>query len=294
MLDSFQQHKTKEINMKNTLKKYGNWALVTGGSSGIGLSFADQLAEQGHNIIIVARGEEALAASAAEISNRHGVEVETIAMDLRLPDAPQQLFLKTNDREVGLIVLSAGMETTGHYTKVPAKTHRSLIDLNIQAPAELARLYGAQMVQRGRGGIVFLSSLFGYQGVPLVANYAASKAYILTLGEALHVEMKPLGVDVLVVSPGLTDTKMPENMPVNFNRMPLTRHKPEKVVRTALRKLGHQASVVPGLVNKIYAFENRFIPRLWPTHLFGFLLRMNLKKDHRSQLLNMKISRQGM
>lgn len=274
--------------MKQTVKKYGNWALVSGGSKGIGLAFADQLAKAGHSIILVARGQEALQARAKELSERHGVPVETVAVDLAQPDGPRQLFEQTRDKEVGLAILSAGMETTGHFTKVPVEDHRALLALNIQAPAELARLYGAEMVKRGRGGIVFLSSLFAYQGVPLVANYAASKAYILTLGEALHVELRPHGVDVLVVSPGLTDTEMPANMPVNFKKMPITQHKPARVARVGIRALGRKASVVPGPLNKIYAFENRFIPRLWPVRLFGFLLRNATHKDRRAELLNLK------
>lgn len=279
--------------MKRTTNKYGTWALVTGGSAGIGLAFADQLAKARYNVILVARGEQKLDAGATKIAKRNGVQVETIQLDLSATGAPQELFEQTKGKAVGLLVLSAAMETTGHFTKVPAGSHSSLVMLNVLAPAELARLYGAEMVKRGRGGIVFLSSLFGYQGVPLVANYAASKAYILALGEALHVEMRPHGVDVLVVSPGLTDTDMPAKMPVNFNKMPITRHKPAKVARIGLRALGRKASVVPGLINKIYAFENRFIPRIWPTRLFGFLLRHAMHKDRRAGLLNLKSARKG-
>lgn len=271
--------------MKNTTKKYGRWALITGGSNGIGFAFAKDLAAAGHNLILVARGKDALIASAKELTAVHNIEVETISMDLTSPEAPAKLYEQTKDKNPGLIVLSAGTEMTGDFTVVPAAAHRSLIDLNIQAPAELARLFGADMVRRKRGGIVFLSSLFGYQGIPLLANYAASKAYILALGEALHVEMKPHGVDVLVVSPGLTDTNMPAKMPVNFSKLPITKHKPIKVARTALSALGRKASVVPGFINKIYAFENRFIPRTWPTRMFGFLIRNAMHKDRKPELL---------
>ncbi|MEH6631172.1 MAG: SDR family NAD(P)-dependent oxidoreductase [Halopseudomonas aestusnigri] len=274
--------------MKKTLSRYGKWALVTGGSSGIGLAFARELAATGHNLILVARGIATLNNSAKDLAATYRIEVQTIALDLTKSGASAELYEQTKDKNPGLVILSAGMETTGHFTKITPAAHQSLIDLNIQAPAELARLFGADMVARGRGGIVFLSSLFGYQGVPLVANYAASKAYILALGEALHVEMKPQGVDVLVVAPGLTDTDMPAQMPVNFSKMPITLHKPQKVARVGLKALGHKATVVPGLLNKIYAFENRFIPRLWPTRLFGFLIRNALHKDKKAELLNSK------
>lgn len=272
--------------MKNTVLKYGKWALVTGGSTGIGLAFAHELAAAGHNLVLVARGKDALEASAKALVQQHRIEVETIAFDLTAPSALVDLYHQTKDKRPGLVVLNAGMESTGHFTKIPADAHRALIDLNIQAPAELARLYGADMVARGRGGIVFLSSVFGYQGVPLVANYAASKAYILALGEALHIEMKPHGVDVLVLAPGLTDTDMPAKMPVDFSKMPITKHRPVKVAGVGLKALGRKASVVPGLLNNIFVFENRLMPRLWPTRLFGFLLRNAMHKDARPTLLN--------
>jgi len=271
--------------MKHTVKKYGTWALITGGSNGIGLAFAKELAAKGHNLILVARGKDALDARSKELSQAHGVQVETIPMDLTAPGAPSELYKLTKGMNPGLVVLSAGMETTGHFTKVSSYAHRSLIDLNIHVPAELARLYGADMVANRRGGMVFLSSLFGYQGIPLLANYSASKAYILALSEALYVELKSHGVDVLVVSPGLTDTDMSAHMPVDFRKLPITKHKPAKVARTALAALGRKPSVVPGLMNKIYAFENRFMPRIWPTKLFGFLIRNALHKDRKSELL---------
>lgn len=280
--------------MKHTVEKYGKWALITGGSNGIGLAFAKELAAKGHNLILVARGKDALDASARELSKAHNIQVEIVPMDLTAPGAPSELHALTKDKKPGLLVLSAGAETTGHFTKVSPDAHRSLIDLNVQVPAELARLYGEDMVANHRGGIVFLSSLFGYQGIPLLANYSASKAYILALSEALYVEMKPQGVDVLVVSPGLTDTNMPAHMPVDFRKLPITKHKPVKVARTALAALGRKPSVVPGLMNKIYAFENRFMPRIWPTKLFGFLIRNALHKERKSELLMSRAAKGAM
>ncbi len=131
------------------------------------------------------------------------------------------------------------------------------------------------MAARGRGGILFISSLFGYQGIPHVASYAATKAYILSLGEALHVELKPRGVDVTVLSPGLTDT----DMPINFSRMPIYAQHPGQVAKTGLNALGRKATVVSGLLNKFYAWENRFLPRSFPVSLFGFLIRRAYKED---------------
>jgi len=107
----------------------------------------------------------------------------------------------------------------------------------------------------------------------------ATTACILSLGEALYAEMKPHGVDVTVLSPGLTDTAMPANMPINFSRMPIFSQHPDDVARTGLNALGRKATVVSGLLNKFYAWENRLLPRAFPVALFGFLIRHALKKD---------------
>ena len=277
--------------MKRKFRKYQDWAVITGGSNGIGFAFADQLAREGLNIVLVARREGPLQEAADTLRKRHGVKAETVALDMSVDGAPEALYEATQGKKVGMLVLSAGVETTGDYTKVDLASHRNLIKLNIQAPAELARLYGEDMSRRGSGGIVFLASLFAYQGVPTVANYSASKAYILSLGEGLNVEFKKRGVDVIVVSPGLTDTNMPAAMPVNFKKMPITLGKPEFVARVGLKSLGRKASVVPGFLNKIYAFENRFIPRMWPTKLFGFLMQRAMTPETRAELVEPRLRR---
>lgn len=274
--------------MKNLKQKYGSWAIITGASSGIGLEFAHQLAAQGINLIMIARNKDILQQRANELKAKFKIETMALATDLTKNGAVEQLHADVAKHDIGLVVMNAGAETTGHFTKVSLEKHTQLETLNISVPMQMSRLFGEDLIARKRGGMIFLSSLFGYQGVPLVANYAASKAYILTLGEALHVEMKPHNVDVLVLSPGLTKTQMSEKMPINFNKVPMLTSSPTKVVKTALKALGRKATIVPGFTNKIYAWENRFIPRSLPVKLFGFLLKNALHKNSRAQLLNVK------
>jgi short-subunit dehydrogenase len=274
--------------MRNNLKQYGKWALVTGASAGIGLEFARQLASQGVNLVLVARRGDLLTAHAEEFTREFNINVLPLARDLTGDNAVEALFEELAKTEIGLVVMNAGMEATGHFTKIPLEDHTLQTRLNIDVPMRMARLFGENMVERGCGGLIFVSSLFGYQGVPLVANYAASKGYILALGEALNVEMNPSGVDVLVLSPGLTDTDMPAQMPVDFNKMPITKSSPEVVVRKALRALGRKPTIVPGFINKFYAWENRLIPRSWPVKLFGSLMKNAMDKKSRSALLHAK------
>lgn len=263
--------------MKHFKEKYGSWAIVTGASSGIGKEMAKQVAREGLNVVIIARRENLLNDLKQEIERNYHVEVRPLAIDLLEPEAIEILHEKTKNLDVGLVIPSAGMEISGEFVDGSMQQNTTLLQLNALIPMQIANVFGKRLKERGKGGILFLSSLFAYQGIPYVANYAASKAYILTLGEALNVELSPYGVDVAVLSPGLTATEMSANMKVDFKKMPIFSMHPSRVARTGLRTLGKKTTVVPGLLNKIYAWENRFIPRTWPVKLFGFLVHRALK-----------------
>jgi len=271
--------------MKNLKQQYGSWALITGASSGIGRAMSEQIAQQGMNIVAVARNQDNLDALQDSLETRYGIKVRTISADLSQPEASHELNKQTADLDIGLLIPNAGIENNGAFIDNPIAAEQKMLTLNTTSPMILTHLFGQRFKQRSmkssqnktgkkqRSGILLTSSLFGYQGVPFVSNYSATKAYILSLGEALNVELKPLGIDVTVLSPGLTDTAMPGNMAINFTKMPITLHKPEVVARVGLNALGKKATVVPGFINKFYAWENRLIPRTWPVTLFGFLIK---------------------
>ncbi len=259
--------------MKNFKQKYGPWALVTGASSGIGRSISEQLAQQGLNLVAVARNQVNLETLKNDLEAKYAIQVETIAEDLSKPEASSVIAKKTSGIDIGLLIANAGIENNGPFIDNDANDESRLLALNVMSPMQLSQVFARRFSERGQGGILLTSSLFGYQGVPYVANYSASKAYILSLGEALNVELQPLGIDVTVLSPGLTKTPMIDNMSVDFNKIPITSHTPDQVARIGLNALGKKATVVPGLINKIYAWENRLIPRSWPVKLFGFLIK---------------------
>ena len=129
------------------------------------------------------------------------------------------------------------------------------------------------MAERGRGGILLTSGVLAYQGIPYMANYAATKAYILILGEALHTEFRPRGVDVTVLSPGLTDTDMLAKLPIDFSMLPMWPLSPIKVAKIGLDALGQKSTVVAGFLSKFYAWQNRLVPRALPVAIFGFLMK---------------------
>lgn len=257
--------------------KYGPWALITGATSGIGREFARQAAAKGLHIVAIARGTERLDALSSELNSRYGVSVRTIAADLREASAIDTVMAATEQLDIGLVILNAAAEKTGAFIDGSVAEHLRLAQLNAVAPMHLAHHYGRRLASRGRGGLMFVSSLFAYQGVPYVAHYAATKAYLLSLGEALHVELKPHGVDVLVLSPGLTATEMTANMPIDFSKLPLIPQQPHQVATAGLQALGKKATVVSGLLNKMMAWENRLMPRSTPVSLLGFLIKRAMK-----------------
>lgn len=271
--------------MKKFKDKYGPWVLVTGATSGIGASFSQLLAEIGLNLVIVARSSENLNTQKKLLEMKYGVNVKAIPADLSNEVSCAKIEQETSLLDIGLLIANAGVENNGLYVDNQLGDEKKLLALNAISPMMLSHIFAKRFIDRKRGGILFVSSLFGYQGVPYVANYSASKAYILSLGESLNVELKPFGVDVTVLSPGLTKTPMTENMTVDFSKIPITSHSPDIVAKVGLKALGKKATVVPGLINKIYAWENRLIPRSWPVKLFGFLVKRARTTENKSVMV---------
>ncbi|MBV7331206.1 SDR family NAD(P)-dependent oxidoreductase [Chloroflexi bacterium TSY] len=264
----------------NFKEKYGPWALITGGTSGIGKAFAEQLAESGLNIVLVARRKPLLDQTAADLERQYGVQVQTIPTDLSDPAAVDTIIEATSDLDVGLLIPNAAVETNGSFIKNDLERENKLLQLNTIAPMQLAHHFGGQMSERGKGGILFVSSMAGYSAGPYLANYAASKAYILTLGESLYYELKKKGVDVSVLSPGLTNTPMAAGTGIDWSKMPMTSMDPESTAAVGLQALGRQPSVVPGKMNNIMAFMGKHImSRKIGVNMYGRMMEKAIASD---------------
>jgi len=186
--------------------RYGAWALVAGASEGLGAEFAGQLAQRGLNLVLVARRAGPLEALAASLRGAHGVEVRTLARDLSKADDLRAITEGTEALDVGLVVCNAALAPIGAFLERTEAEHQALLDVNCRAAMVFARRFGPKLVQRGRGGLVFLSSLASLQGTALTVHYSASKAYLRVLAEGLWEELRPSGVDVLAVVAGPTHT----------------------------------------------------------------------------------------
>lgn len=251
--------------------KYGRYALVTGASSGIGAEFASQLADAGFDLVVVARRRDRLESLAAELQTRTGRHVLTVSLDLSVPGAVSELVDRTRQLDVGLVVAAAGTMVAGTFTDHDYVAEATTVQVNIVALMQLAHVYGAAMARRGRGALILLASTVGHAAVPYTANYAATKAYVSSLGRALHHELKPAGVDVLTLAPGPTDTEgLHTTEGVDFTVLPMPMMATTTVVRIALKKLGRRALVIPGRMNRFADALGKYVmPRSVMTALFG-------------------------
>ncbi|RIV23971.1 SDR family NAD(P)-dependent oxidoreductase [Fibrisoma montanum] len=243
---------------KNRLRQqYGPWAVVTGASSGIGLELARLLADAGLQLVINARQIERLAPVAQQLRETYGIDVRMVAADVSAPGGVQQLIDDTDGLDVGLLVLSAGFGTSGLFLRSNLDEEINLLRVNAEAVLSLTHHFGRRFAAQHRGGIILLSSMVAFQGVPYAANYAASKAYVQSLAEALALELKPDGVDVLAAAPGPVRSGFEQRANMAMT-MSLT---PEQVGVPILRALGRQTTVLPGWLTKLLVYALRTVPR---------------------------------
>ncbi|KAA3612710.1 MAG: SDR family NAD(P)-dependent oxidoreductase [Planctomycetota bacterium] len=257
-------------------QQYGPWALISGASSGIGASFAENLARRGLSLALVARRKSRLQALAQRLQAEHGAECLVLPEDLLNPVAPQRLQEAMAGREIGLLVNNAGYGGLGAFEQQDFATLRNMVRLNCEAVLALAHHFVPPMVERGRGGMVMVASVAGMLPCPWMSVYGATKAFDLQLGEALHVELKPKGVDVVTVCPGHTASEFHQIAGVH-GPVPGREAQPEEVVALALSKLGKGNSTVEGLQNKILANAPRFFPRSWTAAVSGKVLAKRLE-----------------
>ena len=238
------------------MQRYGPWALVAGASEGLGAAFARALAGRGFKLLLLARRGEALEEVAGPL--RALTEVRTAAVDLGAADLAATLGALTSGIEVGLCVYNAAFSQIGPFLEQALADQLRTVDVNCRGPMIAARVLGEAMVRRGRGAIVLMSSLTAFWGSPYVAAYGASKAFNLSLGEALWYELGPQGVDVLVCCAGATSTPgfLRSSGPGGPKSMT-----PEAVAEEALAAIGGPPSMVPGAFNRLAA---RVLARLLP------------------------------
>jgi uncharacterized protein len=259
-----------------------NTTLITGASSGIGEVFARKLAARGENLLLVARSEDKLSNLCNELGRAHDINAQLVAIDLSEADAGKRLFEETERRglEVEMLINNAGFGSTGDFTAQEIERELNMIDLNIKALVDLTYRYLLPMRERKRGAIINVASTAGFQPVPYMSTYAATKAFVLSFSEALWEENRPYGIKVLALCPGVTETNFFEA--AKMERPPgRVVQTPEAVVLTALSALERgKGHVISGWANYLMIESERLVPRSLVARAAGAALRPHYGKKN--------------
>lgn len=257
------------------LERYGPWAMVAGAGEGLGAAYAEALARRGLSLLLIDIRGDPVRELAKRLTSSFQIEVETIVLDLADHDAANRIARDAEGKDVGLLVYNAAASFIGGYLDADRVTAERMLAVNCRAPSLLCHHFGRRLRERGRGGIILMSSLSAFQGNPQLAQYAATKAYNLILAEGLWEEWRAYGVDVLACVPGATLT--PGYLAVRGPK-PGTSFPPEMtpaaVVEEALAALGNRPSLIPGWTNRLSALVmQRLLPRRRAVELMGRMAR---------------------
>jgi len=232
-------------------KRYGSYALVAGGSNGLGAAFAEALARRGLNLILMAREKERLEETASRIRKQYSVDVLSFAVDLADYEKVKSIITDINVF-IGLLIYNAAYAPIGLFENTNEEHLALAAAVNVRTPLLLSKLLSAPMIKNERGGIVLMSSLAGAQGSPKLAAYSATKAFNAILAEGLWKELRPHGVDVIgccagaILTPGYENAEKTKTAPGTL--------KASEVVEQTLKALGKGPIVIPGFINKLARF----------------------------------------
>jgi uncharacterized protein len=260
------------------LRSFGDWAVVTGGTSGIGSAFADLLAAEGFNLLLVSRDERALERKASELRQRFGIVVEVLSVDLAAPDAAARVFDRAVEVDAGVVISNAGFGGLGGFFSKSLADHHRVFRLNGLVNVDLAFLFGRHFQTRAkRGAILLTGSTVGLHGTPFAGTYSASKASTIALAEALNFELLGTGVHFSAMSPGVTDTPAVQSNPdADLSHLPM---KPMSPIHTAQEGLAalraNKAHHVAGAANRLMTglVGRRILSRGASVRIWGSILR---------------------
>jgi short-subunit dehydrogenase len=252
-------------------EKYGSLALIAGASEGIGAAFATYLAAEGFDLVLVARRKEPLEELATQLIKQYHISVHCINCDLADAGSIRQLQETTKGKEVGLLVYNAALPYIGPFEKNTLEYHNKMAQTNMGTPLNLVQIFGEGMLRNGKGGVILMSSLAGFQGSGFLAVYAATKAFNLVLAESLWYEWKNKGVDVIACCAGATATpNFVNTKPEKTGLFAPPVQSPEEVVNECFEKLGQQPSFISGTGNKLASFiMQKLLPRKMAINIMG-------------------------
>ncbi|MEI6847439.1 MAG: SDR family oxidoreductase [Chlorobiaceae bacterium] len=254
------------------------YALITGASMGIGEAFAREFAKRGRNLVLVARSVEKLLLLAEELRQESGIKVEVCPADLNDLESPARIydFCRCRQTEVDLLINCAGLSRAGNFDDISIEKLEEIMVVNMMALVKLTRIFLPEMIDRKNGGIINVASLGGFQGVPGLGLYSATKSFVIVFTEALHVELKNKGISVVAVCPGFIDTGIFERSGHNAANIRLPLFGTGVVVKAGIKGLiKNKIRVFPTLLDYVLVFSQRFVSREIAIRLAGFFSAVN-------------------
>jgi len=253
------------------MEKYGTLAVVAGASEGIGAAFSRYLAESGMDLILIARKKEPLEKFAASLSTQYNINVTTLCCDLSEDESVKNITIALQDKNINILVYNAAISFIGPFENDTEEHMNRIAFANMITPMKLVRIFGEKMLKNGKGSIILMSSLAGFQGSGFLASYAATKAFIRVLAESIWYEWKDKGVDVIACCAGATSTKnYLETNPGKSGFLAPGVTTPEEVVKECFKHLGKKPSFVAGTGNKMASFfMQRILPRKIAIRIMG-------------------------
>lgn len=250
-------------------QRYGSTALITGASSGIGQALARLLAEASFHLVIHGRDEKRLGAIRDQLRLISGSDVAVVAADLADPSGVQQVLDVTKDKPIGLMIASAGFGTSGPLINSDAGTEANMLRVNSEALFLLTHHFARKFAQQRKGGIVLMSSMVAFQGVPYSAHYAATKAYVQSLAEGMATELKQYNVDVLAAAPGPVHSRFGSRANLHMAKT----MDPDQIAVPILKSLGRKTTVLPGGLTKLLVYSLRTVPRWAKIKIMGKVMQ---------------------
>ena len=258
------------------------FTLITGASSGIGEAFARRLAADGHNLILVARSSDKLSELCNDLATQNSIVCNFVAADLIQATERERLFERTqqNGWEIDWLINNAGFGSSGDFARLDHTRELGMIDLNISALVDLTHRYLQPMRERNRGTIINVSSAAGFQPIPFMATYAATKAFVSSFSEAIAEENRPFGIHVLALCPGSTKTNFFEASHIERPIQVKGQQTVDDVIDTAMKAVtAKKTKVVSGWTNYIGAIAGTIVPNSISSRLMAKALRSRHQKD---------------
>jgi uncharacterized protein len=241
--------------MSNLVSKYGSTAMVAGASEGLGASFSEALAQQGFNLVLVARRIEPLELFAEKLRQQYKIKVTPIACDLAETTALSTIMRSLGDQSIDFLVYNACVSYIGAFTAADITTHLKIAEVNMITLLKFLHHFGGQMIDRKKGGIVVMASMAGLQGSGYLSTYGATKAFDRILAEGLWYEWKPKGVDIIACCAGATATPNYLNtQPKKTSLFEPAAQTPAAVVDECLKRIGTAPSYISGSSNRFASF----------------------------------------